>query len=828
MTRAQASPPTPGPEADALPPWRVLKFGGTSVTGPDKVDVIARVVRARSSRCRPMVVVSALSQVTNALRAAAEQAVSGSVDAALIELSRRHHEMLRAVAGDGGGASDRAVGALLDELGRLLRGAAMVAECSPRTLDQILSIGERLSAVIVTAGLQARGVDAGAQDAADWIVTDEHHGEAEVDFAATRERLAGVESWGGTVPVMTGFLGATSQGVRTTLGRGGSDYSAAVLGWALDAEEVEIWTDVDGVMTGDPSTVPEARQLPGLGFGELLELSHWGAKVVHPKTVRPLRERGIPLSIRNTLAPEDPGTMVGPAAKAFPSGPVRGIASIDRVALMQLSGFGYGGRPLAARFLAAIEQARCPVLLMSQGCSERSVCVALAAECVEAARRAVQDVFVLERKAGLLDDPVVEEGCAIVAVVGEGMKDHPGIAGRVFGVLGDAGVNVRAIAQGSSELSISFVVREEDVRPAVQSIHRTFFPAHDPGPDTTAAGLVTEVGPEIMHDVVELARSLVAVPSVSGEEQAVTELVRRRLEASGWRVTLQEVTTGRANILATRGRGEVTLSTHLDTVPGFLPPRVRNGRLFGRGSCDAKGIAAAMITAADRLVSEGEERVDLLFLVGEEARSDGARVARTLPATSRFLVNGEPTESKLVSASKGSQQLQVLTSGHEAHSAYPDLGESAVVAMMRLLAELDDLELPVDDELGRTTVNVGVIQGGTAPNVVPGECIAKLMVRLVGGADEVRARLEAWARGRARISWGSHVPAQRFRVLDGFDVTTVAYTSDVAFLSRWGEPLMFGPGSIHVAHTPDEHIALDDLRASVDAYVRIVRTLLAT
>ena len=826
MTRAEQTHAGSRPAADRLR-WRVLKFGGTSVTGPDKVDVIARIVGRRSDECRPLVVVSALAEVTSALREAASKAASGSVDEPLAELAGRHVDGLSAVVGDDALARER-IEELLEELGRLLHGAALVGECSPRTLDHLLSVGERMSTVIVAAGLESRGIAARAEDAAEWIVTDDHHGGAEVDFAATRARLGATSAWNEAVPVMTGFLGASADGVRTTLGPGGSDYSAAVLGWAIDAEEVEIWTDVDGVMTSDPRTVPEARPLRGLGFNELLELSHWGARVVHPKTVRPLRERGIPLSIRNTLAPDGPGTMVGPQAKAFSSGPVRGIASIDRVALMQLSGFGYGGGPLAARFLGALEEARCPVLLMSQGCSERSVAVALAAESLDAARRAVREAFVLERKAGLLDDPIIEEGCSIVAVVGEGMKDHPGIAGRIFGVLGEVEVNVRAIAQGSSELSLSFVVHAEDVRPAIQAIHRTYFPRPVSEPERLAAEVAVRVGPDGRQDVVELARNLVAIPSVSGEEQAITEVVRHLLEASGWRVTLQEVSAGRANLWATRGQGDVTLSTHLDTVPGFLPPRVRDGRLYGRGSCDAKGIAAAMIIAANRLAAEGEERVDLLFVVGEEARSDGARIARVLPATSRFLVNGEPTESRLVSASKGSQQLRVATTGQEAHSAYAELGDSAIVSMMRLLSELDGLDLPVDDELGDTTVNVGVIRGGSAPNVVPGECSAQLMVRLVGETEEVRAHFDDWAEGRAQITWGSHVPAQRFRVLDDFDTTTVAYVSDVAFLSRWGEPLMFGPGSIHVAHTPREHVSLSELRASVDAYERIVRSLLGS
>jgi acetylornithine deacetylase len=288
------------------------------------------------------------------------------------------------------------------------------------------------------------------------------------------------------------------------------------------------------------------------------------------------------------------------------------------------------------------------------------------------------------------------------------------------------------------------------------------------------------------------------------------------------------VSSGRVNVWATRKGGEVTLTTHLDTVPGFFPPRIEDGKLYGRGSCDAKGIAAAMICAAQSLADAGEERVDLLFVVGEEASSDGARAAASLPATSRWMVNGEPTESGLVSASKGSLRLVIRARGQEAHSAYPELGRSAVDAMVGLLNELRDLALPRDVELGDTTLNVGVIRGGSAANVFAGECEVELMIRLVGDADEVKEAITKLIDGRAELVWGSHIPPQRFHVVEGFPTTTVAYTSDVPILSAWGTPLMFGPGSIHYAHTGEEHVSVEELRAAVDAYEGIVRGLLAS
>lgn len=330
-----------------------------------------------------------------------------------------------------------------------------------------------------------------------------------------------------------------------------------------------------------------------------------------------------------------------------------------------------------------------------------------------------------------------------------------------------------------------------------------------------------------MSDVVALAAELLAIESTTGREREAVDFVAGWLVTRGWNVTLQEVEPGRSNVWATRAGGVVTLSTHLDTVPPFVAPRLDGNRLYGRGACDAKGIAAAMMTAAQRLVEAGEERVDLLFVIGEEKGSPGARAANRLPATSRFLINGEPTESKLASGCKGAQRLLVRARGREAHSAYPQLGSSALDPLLDLLPQLKHLRLPTDAVLGATTCNVGVVRAGTEANIVPGFAEAEIMIRLVGEVAPVKSALAEWAGDRVELVWGSHIPAQHFSVLAGFDVEPVAYTSDIPLLGQWGEPLLFGPGSIHVAHTPLEYIDVAELEASVDAYARIVRTLLA-
>jgi acetylornithine deacetylase len=330
-----------------------------------------------------------------------------------------------------------------------------------------------------------------------------------------------------------------------------------------------------------------------------------------------------------------------------------------------------------------------------------------------------------------------------------------------------------------------------------------------------------------MPDVVALAAELLALDSSTGAEKSAVDFVSQWLIKRGWNVRTQEVSPGRANVWASRAGGGVTLSTHLDTVPPYIAPRLAKDKLYGRGACDAKGIAAAMMCAAEKLVKAGETRVDLLFVVGEEKGSDGARAANQLPATSKFLVNGEPTESKLASGAKGSVRVYVTTRGRAAHSAYSHLGASAIEPMLELLPTIRTVELPKDPVLGETTVNIGTIHGGTAGNIVPALCEAELMFRLVGPVEPVKDIVEQWAGGRAELEYGSHIPPQRFETIPGFESEAVAYTTDIPLLSRWGKPLLFGPGSIHVAHTPDEYVDLAELRAAVGAYERIVRSLLS-
>ena len=329
------------------------------------------------------------------------------------------------------------------------------------------------------------------------------------------------------------------------------------------------------------------------------------------------------------------------------------------------------------------------------------------------------------------------------------------------------------------------------------------------------------------NDILRLAAELMAIDSTSGHEGELMAHVCLMLESRGWRVKRIPVSPGRMNVFATCVRDPlVTLSTHLDTVPPFIPPRIVDDTLWGRGACDAKGIAAAMILAAEQL-RERDCPVALLFVVGEELSHDGAHAANEQPGSSRVLIDGEPTELKLGLGTKGAMRAIIRTAGIAAHSAYPALGDSAIAKLVTLLHELPSLELPHDALLGATTINVGQIEGGIADNVIAPSAEARIMVRLVSDADEVWRMLETWVAGRATLERGSLVPAMRLNAVPGFETTIVAFATDVPELTRWGTPYLYGPGSIHVAHTSEERVTRGELLAAVDGYVRLAEAALA-
>jgi acetylornithine deacetylase len=327
-------------------------------------------------------------------------------------------------------------------------------------------------------------------------------------------------------------------------------------------------------------------------------------------------------------------------------------------------------------------------------------------------------------------------------------------------------------------------------------------------------------------DLVSLTRALVDIDSTTGREAAAGTFLSRYLNELGLEVHEQPVDGQRFNVLATCGVDpQVVFSTHFDCVPPFFPSRIDNGRIVGRGSCDAKGILAAQVGALQVLRAAGERRAGLLFVVGEERGSEGAKRANLDRRGCKFLINGEPTERRLGLATRGIHRVLLKTTGRAAHTSFPELGESAIDKLIDVLVDLRRVEWPVDPLLGRTHYTIGLISGGVAPNVVSPAAQAELMFRIVSDASEVMVRLQQYA-ARVAVEPILTVPPVRLTMVDGFETQVFPYTTDIPFLSEWGQPLLFGPGSIHVAHTADESIGIAEQQSAVDDYVRIARQLL--
>ena len=328
-------------------------------------------------------------------------------------------------------------------------------------------------------------------------------------------------------------------------------------------------------------------------------------------------------------------------------------------------------------------------------------------------------------------------------------------------------------------------------------------------------------------DVVALTRQLVDIESITGNEALVGEVLHAELCRLGYQANKLPVEGTRYNVYATspqQPRPDIVFSTHMDTVPPFIPSSEDATRIYGRGSCDAKGIIAAQIAAAERLRAEGVH-VGLLFLVGEERNSLGAQVANQQSPGCKFLVNGEPTENRMATASKGTLRVNVIAEGRMAHSAYPELGESAIDKLLEALRKLRAMKLPTEEGIGPCTLNIGLIEGGRAPNVIPDKARASLLYRLIGPTQELRREMEQAVTGLARVEFILEIPFVRLRTLDGLPTMVAAFTTDIPALTNWGQPLLIGPGSIHVAHTEGEYIEKKQLSEAVDLYCSIATKL---
>lgn len=450
---------------------KVIKFGGTSVGSVENVKKIDEIVRNQNSDL--IVVVSAVGGVTDMLLAAANAGARGNdVTNFLNDIRERHDKMLAGLF-DSATIADvnEKIRATFEELEKILQGVRLIGELTPKTLDKVLGFGERLSSLFISRFLDAELLDSSAL-----ICTDKSFGKGKVDFQLTYSRIQDACSGLKKVAVAPGFISSAPDGTATTLGRGGSDYTAALFAAALNAEKLEIWTDVDGFMTADPRVISKAYTIPQLTYSEALELSHFGAKVIYPPTILPVYQKSIPVQIKNTMNPSAEGTIIGTAQNRSTEQPIKGISSIDGISLFTVQGLGMVGvTGIAMRLFGALAREDINVILISQASSENSISFAIDSARGKAAETAIMQEFDREINSGLINKIGSEEDLCIVAIVGENMKHSAGIAGKLFHTIGKNGINVVAIAQGASEQNISWVVKKSDLRKTLNVVHESFF-----------------------------------------------------------------------------------------------------------------------------------------------------------------------------------------------------------------------------------------------------------------------------------------------------------------------------------------------------------------
>jgi bifunctional aspartokinase / homoserine dehydrogenase 1 len=458
---------------------KVLKFGGSSVASSENINKVVDIIIRSLPGEKIIVVVSALGGITDLLlKAASLAAVNDEMyKSILVEVEQRHLNTTKELIPVTQQSSALSLAKkLCNEIEDICNGIFLLGELSDRTKDKVVSYGEMLSSQIIAAKLKSATENVEWKDARELILTNSNYGAAVVDFTNTNKNCAQYFSTSSaSLFILPGFIAADAAGNTTTLGRGGSDYTAAIFAAAVNASVLEIWTDVSGMMTADPRIVSNIKLIPQISYQEAMELSHFGAKVIYPPTIQPVMSKNIPVWIKNTFSPHDEGTVIKNESKKNGS-PIRGISSINKISLVSLEGSGMAGIPgFSKRLFEALASKKINVILITQSSSEHSICVAIESSNSELAKQAVDETFAYEIETSKVEPLIVENDLSIVAVVGDNMKSHTGIAGRMFNTLGKNGINIRAIAQGSSERNISSVILLKDVAKAVNVLHEEFF-----------------------------------------------------------------------------------------------------------------------------------------------------------------------------------------------------------------------------------------------------------------------------------------------------------------------------------------------------------------
>ncbi|SEG23988.1 bifunctional aspartate kinase/homoserine dehydrogenase I [Flavobacterium urumqiense] len=458
---------------------KVLKFGGTSVANAQNIKLVLDIVINKAQEEKLIVVISAFSKVTDLLQLASQKAAAGdeSFKDILIEIEKKHLDALKEFIPVSEQSSLLShVKRIVNHLETLLDGCFLLGELSARTSDTILSFGELLSSYIVAEALKQNLKNSGYKDSRELIKTDNHFGKATVNFEVSNQLIADFSASNeNQVVVMPGFIAASLDGINTTLGRGGSDYTAAILAGALNASDLEIWTDVNGMFTANPKIVKQAQPIAFISYQEAMELSHFGAKVLYPPTIQPVLKRNIPILIKNTFEPEAEGTYISNQEMAH-TNPVKGISHIDNITLITLEGPGMiGVTGSSKRLFEVLSHKNINVIFITQASSEHSICIGILNSDADVAEDVINKAFEVEILQNKIDPCIVEKNLCIIALVGENMKNHQGLSGRMFSTLGKNNVNIRAIAQGASERNISAVINERDVKKALNTLHENFF-----------------------------------------------------------------------------------------------------------------------------------------------------------------------------------------------------------------------------------------------------------------------------------------------------------------------------------------------------------------
>ncbi len=458
---------------------KILKFGGTSVANAQNIKLVLDIVNTKAKNDKLVVVVSALSKVTDLLHQAAIKAANNdeSYKEIVAEIEKKHLEALKALIPVSEQSSLLShIKRIINHLETLLEGCFLLGELSNRTTDTILSFGELLSSYIIAEALKQNLKNSSYKDSRELIKTNANFGKAAVNFEVTNQLIVNYfASNESQVVVMPGFIASTLDGINTTLGRGGSDYTAAIIAAALNAVDLEIWTDVNGMFTANPKIVKQAQPIATISYQEAMELSHFGAKVLYPPTIQPVLRKNIPILIKNTFEPEAEGTYISNKVTSQ-NNPVKGISHIDNITLITLEGPGMiGVAGSSKRLFEVLSQVNINVIFITQASSEHSICIGILNSDAENAEQAINKAFEVEIAQNKIDACIVEKNLCIIALVGENMKNHQGLSGRMFSTLGKNNVNIRAIAQGASERNISAVINERDVKKALNTLHETFF-----------------------------------------------------------------------------------------------------------------------------------------------------------------------------------------------------------------------------------------------------------------------------------------------------------------------------------------------------------------